>query len=153
MRKQIHQYIESKSWEAVIACLSPLEQRIVVSLARCDHAVRGAISIKCFSTPATTNVMINRLIVAGLIKLVKTTAAGERLGITDEGFRKHCLTLDRSVIWGGVVDELNNQIYQFLVTRFEALENLGLIYGNGHHFAQKAAAEIKAELDERWRER
>jgi hypothetical protein len=61
------------------------------------------------------------------------------------------LTLDRLVIWGGVVDELNNQIYQFLVTRFEALEHLGLIIGNGHHFAQKATAEIKAELDERWR--
>jgi hypothetical protein len=151
VRKQIHQYIESKSWEAVIACLSPLEQRIVVSLSRRDHAVRGAIAIECLSEPATTNAMIARLVKAGLIKLVKTTAAGERLGIADEGFKKHCLTLDRSVIWCGVVDELNNQIYQFLVTRFEALVDLGLIVGDGHHFAQKATAEIKAELDERWK--
>lgn len=46
--------------------------------------------------------------------------------------------------------QVSNNIYSLAVGLFEELECSKLIHGNGHHMAQKLAAEAVKMVEERW---
>lgn len=47
--------------------------------------------------------------------------------------------------------DISTKVYAVVAPIFEALEHAKLIHGNGHHMAQRVAAEAEKLVQERWK--
>jgi hypothetical protein len=154
MREQAKNYIQARQWPETFACLSPLEQRIMVVVAEAALGINGGnIARKCLADRQVTDRMVTRLEAAGLICAAKTAPAGKLYTANDPGMREYCQSLDKFMVWGDAIREVQQDFYDLAAQRFEAMEGLGLIFGNGHHMAQKISQLVENDLRERWRKK
>jgi hypothetical protein len=153
MRQQIHDHIKAERWPEAFTCLSPMEQRIMVSIANSLRARMnsgGKIAIACLADRQTISVMVRSLNIAGLLDISKDSAGNNLYAITHAGMFTYCKSVDKFAVWDGAIDEIANQFYDLAAQRYEALEHGGFIRGNGHHAAQKVAQYVKEDLIDRW---
>lgn len=48
-----------------------------------------------------------------------------------------------------IINDVENEVYKAVAPLYEEAEHADLIFGNGHHMAQKIAGEAKALIKER----
>jgi hypothetical protein len=149
MKNDTSEYIVREMWAETFASLSLLEQRIVVSIA--IHAISASnIAISCLADRRCVDNSIRGLLSAGLLSVNKEVATGSVYELIPPGFVAYCKQFDRAMLYTNAVKQVTNEIHALVVKRFEALEHLALINGNGHHLAQNISAEVESILRKRW---
>lgn len=150
MRKITTKYIAREQWAEAFASLSFWEKRVmvVISSGACN---RGSIATNSLISLVSADNAILKLVQAGLIVVERTAPAGNIYKVAVDQMEEYCKSVSKSFIWDGVIEQIEQEVYQLTAQRFEALEHLGLIVGNGHHMAQTVSASVKSELQKRWR--
>jgi predicted transcriptional regulator len=149
MRKITTEYIAREQWAEAFSNLSDWEKRvmIVVASGACN---RGSIARHSLISITSADNSILKLLEAGLIVVERTAPAGKMYKVAHAEMEKYCKSVDKNLVWNDAIDRIKIEIYQLTAQRFEALEHLGLIRGNGHHMAQEISESVKVDLQERW---
>jgi hypothetical protein len=150
MKTITSKYIEASQWPEAFASLSEWEKRVMVVIAR-GACNRSSIAINALITPVSADNSILHLAKVGLIAVERAAPAGNLYKIVEPEMVDHCNGVSKAFVWDSAIEQIAHEVYSLTAKRFEALEHLGLIVGNGHHMAQKASNDVKSELKKRWR--
>jgi hypothetical protein len=105
----------------------------------------------CLTNSRTIDTIIINLVKAKILALDSKTSQRKLFAHISQGFEKYCKAVDISIPWASAIADIHQEFYDMAAHRFEALEHLGLISGNGHHMATDLVDLIDKDLHQRWR--
>lgn len=149
VRKIATEYIANEQWAEAFANLSNLEQKVmaVIGAGTCS---RAEIAEKAMIDITGADNVILKLTRGGLIEVDRVALSGKRFKISSLEMAEYCKSIDKSFIWRDAIDRVKLEVYELTARRFQSLEYLGLIVGNGHHMAQTLSETVSKELQDRW---
>lgn len=151
MKKDIAIYIKTKKWGEVYASLSPFEKRMCISIASNRKTLVSSAARHSLIPRGTADMLLAHLKEVKLVVQSGESKSGKLYKIVDTDFETYCNEADRALAWAEAREEIEEEFYNLAAQRFEALEHLGLIKGNGHHIAKNIAATVGSAVKKLWR--
>lgn len=149
--QKIKQLVLSRNWEGLFLSLSQLDRAILAAIGKNKRQTTNSLSSRLFARSNTIAAKIAILVNAGILIRVENGI----FRIAHPSFAGYCdgrnpadyVSVDLEFAKQAIIADC----YNLTAKRFESLEHLNLVVGNGHHMAQDISNYAAKIVEERWR--